>query len=75
MRSDASQARHAINHIACKMKSIQIVQDRHVEWVCCSPFFFVAVNVKIVVIGAAIREAVNQRRISVISKDDGAYQS
>ncbi len=70
MRSDALQARDAIDHITCKVEAVQIVQDCHVERCCCGSFFFIAADVEIVVIGAAIREAVNEPRIAVIGKDD-----
>src|SRR5258708_32571169 len=70
MRSDALQSRDAVDHITSEMKSIQIVQDGHVERSGCGSFFLVSADVKIVVIGAAIREAVNEPRIAVIGKDD-----
>src|SRR5216683_8298080 len=60
MRADALQARNAIDHIACEMEAVQIVQDRHVERSCRGSFFLVSAEVEIVVIGAAIRAAVNE---------------
>src|SRR5260370_5656097 len=71
MRSDALQSRDAVDHIASEMNSIQIVRDGHVERCGCGSFFVVSAQVEIVVIGAGIREAVNEPRIAVIGKDDG----
>src|SRR6266496_4598733 len=31
MRADTLQSRHAVDYVACDVKSIQIVQDGHVE--------------------------------------------
>src|ERR1700738_4203319 len=70
MRADALQARNAVDHIAGKMKAIQIVETGHIKRSSCGSFFLVSADVEIVVIGAAIREAVNEPGIAVIGKDD-----
>jgi hypothetical protein len=59
MRPDALQARDAVDNVARKMKSIQIVENGHIERRGCGSFFFVSADVEIVVIGAAIGEAMN----------------
>ena len=68
--SDALQTRNAIDDVACKVETIQIVQDSHVERSCCRAFFFVAANVEIVVVRAAIGEAVDQPGVTMKRKND-----
>ncbi len=70
MRADALQARDAVDHVACKVKSVQIVEDRHIEGSGGCSFLFVSANVKVVVIRAPISQAVNQPRISVVGEDN-----
>ncbi len=68
---DSSQPRYAIDHIACQMKAVEIVHHRHVERRCGGALFFIAAHVHIVVIGAAIGQAMNEPRIAVECEDDG----
>src|SRR2546427_12915939 len=51
------------------MVAVKIVQHRHVERCGCSALFFESANMEIVVTGAAVRQPVDQPRISVIGKD------
>src|SRR5260370_36870987 len=52
------------------MKSIQIVEHRHIERSRGCSFFLVSADMEIVMICASISKAVNQPRITVIGKDD-----
>src|SRR5260370_35943692 len=70
MRADALQARDAVDHVACKVKSVQIVENSHIERSGRCSFLFVSANVKVVVIRAPISQAVNQPRISVVGEDN-----
>jgi len=70
IRADALQARDAVDHVAREVKSIQIVQDRHIERSRRCSFLLVSANVEVVMIGAPISQAVNQPRITVVGEDD-----
>jgi hypothetical protein len=54
MSADALQARDAVNHVPRKMKSIQVVQDSHIEWSGRCSCLFVSTNVEVVMIRAPI---------------------
>src|ERR1700675_4332223 len=71
MGADALQARDAVDHVAREVKSIQFVQDGHIEGSRRRAFFLISADVEVVMIGAPISQAVNQPRITVVSKDDG----
>ena len=71
MRADALQARHAVHDIACEVKSIQIVQDGHVERSRRCSFLFVSADVEVVMIGAAVGQAMNQPGIPMESEHHG----
>ena len=64
-----TQIRHAINHVLHQMKAIQIVLHPHVEGRCDRAFFLVAPDVQVLV-GAAVGQPVNQRRVAMKAKDD-----
>src|SRR6266403_1833751 len=65
------EARDTVDGVGGEMKAVEFVENRHVERSGDGAFFLVAVNVKISVVFAAIGEAMNERRITVISEDDG----
>src|SRR5258708_20317788 len=65
------EARNTVDGVGGEMKAVEFVENRHVERSGDGAFFLVAVNVKISVVFAAIGEAMNERRITVISEDDG----
>jgi len=69
--ADALQAGNAVGDVAGQMETIQIVEYGHVEGSGGCSFFLVSADMEIVVIGAAIGEAVNERGIAVVGKDDG----
>src|ERR1700675_1264446 len=71
MGGDALQARGAVDHVAREVKTIQFVQDGHIEGSRRRAFFLISADVEVVMIGAPISQAVNQPRITVVSKDDG----
>src|SRR2546430_6444626 len=65
------EAGDAIDDVADEVEAIEIVKHNHVEGSGRCSFFFIAANVKVLVIGAAIGQAMNEPWISVISEDDG----
>ncbi len=65
------KAGDAVDDIHRQMEAIQIVEDRHVEWGGGRAFLLITANVQIIVIGAAVSEAMDQPRISVKREDDG----
>ena len=66
----ALQARDTVHHVPRKVKSIQIVQDGHIEGSGRCSFLFVPADVEVAMVGAPIRQAVYQPRITVVGKDD-----
>ena len=70
MSADALQARDAVDYVTRDVKSIQIVQNRHIEGSSGCSFFLVSADMEIVMIGTPISKAVNQPGITVIGKDD-----
>jgi len=71
VRAEALQAGNAVDDVAGEMEAIQIVEYGHIERSGGGSLFLVTADVEIVVIGAAIGEAVNERGITVVGKDDG----
>ena len=64
-----THARQAIHHILHQMKAVQIVLHSHVKGSRDGALFFVASNVQVVV-GPAVGEPVDQRRVSMETKYD-----
>ena len=52
--ADALQARNAIDDVACEVKSVEVIQDSHIEGSGRCSFFFVSADMEIVVVGAPI---------------------
>ena len=52
------------------METIQIVQDRHVEWRGDGALFLVSSHMDVGVIGAAVGQAMNLPRVRMKGKDD-----
>ena len=69
--ADALQARNAVDDVAGEVKAVEVVEDGHIKGGGGSSFFFVSADVEIVVIGAAIGEAMNEPGVTVVGKDDG----
>lgn len=59
------QLRNTIDRIHDQMEPIQIIQHDHIKRGRCRSFFFVAANVQITVIRAAIGETIKKERLSV----------
>jgi hypothetical protein len=52
---------HAVNGIAREVKAVQPVQHCHVEWRRCRSLFLVAVHMKVVMVGALVRQAMTDQ--------------
>ena len=61
--------RQAVDGVHHKMKAVQIVQHGHIEGCGDGALFLVAADVDVVVVGAAINQAMNQPLVGVICKD------
>ncbi|SRR6266852_6913719 len=48
MSADALQTRDTVDHVACKMKSIQVVENRHIERCGRCSFLFVSADMEVV---------------------------
>ena len=53
------KARDAIKHIICQAEAIYLIQHYHIKWRSGRSLFLIAANMKIVVVRAAVGEAVN----------------
>ena len=65
-----SGSRKAINRIHDGMKTVKIIEHSHVEGRGNGAFFLITANVDIVVIGAALRQAMNQPWIRMKREND-----
>src|SRR6202011_398189 len=70
VRSLRAQPGHAVDDVYDQVEAIQVVEHHHVEGGRRGALFLVATHVQVVVVGAAIREAVDQPRIPVICEHD-----
>src|SRR5713226_9631841 len=70
MRADALQARDPVDNVTCKVKSVQIVEDGHIERSGRCSLLFVSADVEIVMIGAPVGQTMDQPWIAVVCKDD-----
>ena len=68
--SARAKGRHAINDVGDEMKTVQVVHHHHVERRRGRAFFLEAAHMEILVVGAPIREPMNQPRITMIGEDD-----
>jgi hypothetical protein len=69
MSAHPLQLGNSIHHVAGQMETIEVIQHRHIKWSRRRALFFIAAHVKVIVIMAAISEAMDQPRIPVISED------
>jgi len=69
MRPHALKPRHTVHDIAREMKTVKVVQDRHVERRCRRALFFVTPDVEAVMILASIGEPMNQPGITMVGED------
>src|SRR5207244_7399057 len=65
-----AKLRHAVDHVLDEMEAVEVVQHHHVERRGGRAFFLVAAHVEVLVVGAAIREPMNQPRVTVEGEDD-----
>ena len=70
INASGSGLRQTINRVHDEMKTIEIVQHRHVERRGDRAFFLVAADVDVVMISAAISQPVDQPRIRMKRKND-----
>ena len=71
MRGAHAERGHATDHVACEVEPVQIVADPHVERRGRRPLLLVAPDMQVVMVGPAIREPMDEPRITVESEDDG----
>ena len=65
-----AQTRHAVDDVDDQVEAVEIIQHHHVERRRGRPFFLVPANVQLMVIGPAIRQAMDQPGIAVEGEDD-----
>ena len=65
-----AESRHTIDGVGDKVEAIQFVQHDHIEGRRGGTFLLVTAHVQIFMIGAAIRELVDERRVAVEGEDD-----
>jgi len=62
---------HPVNHVCYQMEAIQIVPDNHVERRGRGPLLLVTPDMKVVVVGPTIGQAVDQPGVAVVGENDG----
>ena len=65
-----AELRDAVDHVADQVEPVEVVEHHHVERRRGRAFFLVAADVEVVVVGAAIGQAVDQPGIAVVGEDD-----
>jgi hypothetical protein len=65
-----SQARHAITHIADEMKTVELIQQDHIERRRRGAFLIIAAHMEVVMVRPAIREPMNQPWITMIGENN-----
>lgn len=60
----------AVDCVPEQVEAVQVVQNGHVEWSGSCDLLLVAAYVQVVLIGSAVREPMNERRLAVECKDD-----
>ena len=70
IRGDHPQLGDAVDDVPHEVETIQVVHHTHIERRGCGSFFFVAANVQVIVICAAIREPMDQPGVTMVGKDN-----
>ena len=65
-----TKTRHPVDDVGDEVKPIEVVQYDHVERGGRRAFLLVAADMQVVMIGAAIGQAMDEPRVSVIREDD-----
>ena len=63
---------HAVDHVLHEVEPIEVVAHHHVERRRGGALFLVAAHVHVLVVGAAVRQAMNEPRVAVVGEDDRA---
>ncbi len=66
-----SELGEAVDDVHGEVEAVEVVEDGHVEGGGDGAFFLVAADVEVVVVGAAIGEAVDEPGVAVEGEDDG----
>ena len=69
MRTTGCEARHAVNNINGQTEAVDLIPNGQFQWRINVAPLSVPMNVKVLVVGSAIGELVNQRWIAVKVKD------
>src|SRR5712691_3638194 len=65
MRATGCEARHAVNNINGQTEPVDLIPNCQFQWRIDVALLPVSMNVKVLVVGSAIGELVNQRRIAM----------
>ena len=65
-----ARLRQPIDRVHHEVEAVQVIQHSHVEGCCDRAFFFVAADMQVLVVGAAVSQPVDQPRVSMEGKDD-----
>src|SRR5437764_511131 len=68
-RNAGSEPGHTIDHVHDKVEAIHVVEHNHVKRRRDGSFFLVAAHMQVIMTVAAVGEAVDQRRVTVIGED------
>jgi hypothetical protein len=66
---------HTVNYIHDQAEAVEVIAHHHIEWRTGTAFFLVAAHMQIVMVGAAVSQAMNQPRVAVVGEDDRLISS
>src|SRR5581483_4462759 len=66
------EARHAVDHVDDQVEAVEVVEHDHVERRGGRALLLVPAHVEVVVVGAPVRQAVDEPGVAVVREDDGA---
>ena len=65
-----SQAFYAVDYVGDEVEAVEVVHHHHVEWRRRGALLFVAAHMQVLMVGAAVGQAVDQPRVAVVGEDD-----
>lgn len=65
-----SQLRHPVDDVLDEIKTVDVVEDAHIEGRGGCPLFLITADVQVFVVGAPVGQAMDQPRVAVKGKDN-----
>ena len=71
-RGPLAETGNTVDDVHDQVKAVEVIEHGHVEGSCRGALFPIAPHMQVGMVGAAVREAMDQPRIAVVGEDDGA---